>query len=305
MIGPSIVDVDAAIDHLLQDAPSVRPQHPWEFGRSGSHGLHDQLRQDLRRVTRAELSKLPGLQLHAAACRLPSDKGLLLAGRSGAGKSTLMAALASEMNASVVSDDTVVLQDGCAHGLGVPLTIRRTSPYWDLANRLWYTDDSDRLLIHPRDLGGALVAEARIDTVVFPQFGGQLSVRPISSADSFCRLSSMLMRPADNETLLELARFAARTRSFSAKYGSVDEALAAIAEVAGSDPAVDVIVPRPMRSDELVGFPTNVWGMRFNDEVILFNQSTNEVAHLAGWPADMPSAVTSWPVKIEGHHVDS
>lgn len=256
-------------------------------------------------MTRAEFAKLSGLQLHAAACQLPSDMGLLLAGRSGAGKSTLMAVLASKMNASVVSDDTVVLRDGCAHGLGVPLTIRRTSPYWGLADRLWYTDDSDRLLIHPRDLGGALVAEARMDAVVFPQFGGSASVRPISSADSFCRLSSMLMRPADNQALLELARFAARIRSFSAEYSSVDEALAAIVEVAESSPAADVIDPRPMRSDELEGFPTNVWGMRFDDEVILFNRSTNEVAHLAGWPADKPSAVTSWPAKIEGRHVDS
>lgn len=61
-----------------------------------------------------------GFVLHAAAARLPGHAGALaIAGPSGIGKSTVLAGLA-DAGASVLADDTLLLDPRCGEGAGLP-----------------------------------------------------------------------------------------------------------------------------------------------------------------------------------------
>ena len=265
--------------------------------------VHDRLRLAIRTAARSHALTLPGVQLHAAACRLPSGRSLLLPGRTGAGKSTLAALLASRQQAAVVADDIIVLEENQARGAGVPISIRRTSPCWEIARSLWYADESNRLLVRPDDLGGSMTDQVSVDALVFPTFGDKFCREPLSPIAAFCRLSSMIMRPAGLPEMMALARFANSIPAVEARFTSVDEAITLVECTEAGIEASDQFAPQALTDHELANFSADVWGIRFGDDVALFNRANNEMVHLAGWPAGSRSALTNWSALAGGTRV--
>jgi hypothetical protein len=284
----------AVVTHLVAPMPERDRLHVTRATNRAVGPLHDRVRLALRGAARAATGG-PGVRLHAAACRLPGSLGLLLPGRTGTGKSTLVAALAHLRGAGVVADDSVRVWRGSAVGNGTPIVVRSGSPMWPVARGLWYADDGDRVVVRPDDIGGTVEYETTIDVIVVPRFGEPCSLAQLSPASSFAWMCSMLLAPATDDDLAELAVQAAAVPSYTMGYDSFDGGLGAVDEVAtvvgswrrgGS--------PRVLRRDETDGITGAVWGARFDDEVVLVNRSTNQAVHLAEWPDGSSVTLPSW-----------
>jgi hypothetical protein len=258
--------------------------------------VHHDLRLRLRPAVRAAAAGGAGIAVHAAACSVEGGTGFLLPGRTRSGKSTLALALAVERRATLLSDDVVRLDGRRAHGAGTPVSVRRDSPYWDVARQLWYADDVERLLVRPDDVGGVPPApDTDVDIVVFPLYGRPSGLKALTPAAAFCRLASCLIGSATDHDLMALADLVTDVPAYIAGYGGVGEAIALLDEAIAGGPVVGHRAPPAMLSpEETTGFTAEIMGVRFGDEVAAFNAVYGEVVHFTEWPAGWAPVVPSW-----------
>lgn len=280
------------VAHLLEFAPhEIR-----DACAIGEGAVHDELRLSLRRVGTEYLASQPGLLLHAAGC-IFDGSGLLLAGTSRSGKSTF-AALVASRGGAVVADDTVRLDGARAFGIGTPISVRQDSPFRSHAQGTWYADSSsDRLLIRADDLGGSHVPDMAVDAIAFVRFGSDYSLAHLSPGDSFARVASMMLRPAEQPELFAVAELVGARPCVEVAISTLAEADTALEALADLPTPDSVTIPTTMTASELVGFDDEVWGVRFGDEVVLFHRTKNQAAHYVGWEAGLPMSDPRWPLR--------
>lgn len=249
-------------------------------------GLHDTVHARLSGVSRSLRSTKAGLPVHAGACLLDGGPGVLIAGPTGSGKSSLSALLATEWEATLVSDDTVWLGASGAEGIGAPVALRPGSPLWDRARALWHADDSTRLLARTVDLGAPPVALAGpVDRVLFPTHRQETSqLTPLPAAEAFGRLAGSVLRLCSEGDLVLLAELVGRCPAAAIAYpdGETSLRLSAAWLEATTEPRVEVQI---LDVDVLreAGLGVEVRGVRFDDDVVLWRPALGRLLHLRGW----------------------
>ena len=263
-----------------------------------SRSSHSTLHRALGGLRRSLVRQLPGVPLHAAACRLPSGQTLLAPGSSRSGKSTLALDLTLGRSASPIADDIVWVTAGVASGIGAPVAVRDGSPWWDQCRVLWYADSGDRLLVRADDLGGPACSYfGTISAVAFPAFDlNEPFCRLIEPAEAFCRLLESSFRPAADAELLEIAQLVAGVPSAALKYRNQAESLEMC------DYLLDTRIrkgspPKLLASGSLAedGIAPTVSGVRFGEDAVLIHHFSGQVAHIRNFRGrdSLPSSVVA------------
>lgn len=283
----------SVLDHLLEFVPaSVRA----ELTVRAEHldgPLHDRIRLALRRWVDSFDTALTCV--HAAGCVMPAGLTILVPARTGAGKSTLVAALAHHRGAGVIADDSLLLDGDRAIGSSLPIAIRPTSPMWPIAAALWYAPAEGRMLARADDLGGDVVTAATVGAIALPFLGRPREITPVSAATAFTAMCSMLLRPVDDDLLMEMAELTAAVPAFGVAFDSLDASLSAIDEVVVRVGDAELGDPPALVAEtEADGALDETWAVRFGDDVCAIHRPTSRVAHLAGWPAGHRVAARSW-----------
>jgi len=269
--------------------------------RAELRGLGDQPRGDLRfrlsAVGRSLRDTRAGIPVHAAACETSGGRGLLIPGHSRSGKSTLSVALCVGIDARFVSDDAVWISEvGRASGFGRPATLRRGSPLWDLATRVYGEVDGDHLIVRVDDLGAPEpVPSTTISWIVFPRVvEGSPELRTISHGETVARLVTSASRPLLDAQLLTIARIVARVPSVEIEYSNVSDSVALCERVMELDEVSATTLVHLVDATELQSLASEVVGVRIDDEVVLSHGARGEVLWLREWSPGASLAVRNW-----------
>ena len=232
-----------------------------------------------------------------------STGGAIIAGKSMSGKSTLSVGLAAESGASLISDDSVWWANGVANGFGAPATLRRGNPLWAKAQHLWYANDAERLVVRAQDLGGGpATASHEVTGIVFPmyEYGATTSSSMLSPAASFCRLLDVAIGSITPAVTRDLAQLAATTNAIQITYSEPEAAYDACCHVASTPvpPERLDIEFMPAAKVQEAGFSKGVAGVRFGDEVVIWDTRTAQVALLGGWRG-LPNASEAFLRELE------
>ena len=229
-----------------------------------------------------------GTAVHAGACVLPNGTGLLLPGSSKSGKSTVVAALLMASSARYISDDVVWLHQGVMSGFGAPIAVRPTSPFWGSARTIWPEEVSERLLVRPSDLTAASpLSEGPVHLVVFPDYrDGLRRLELIGAPEAFCRIVGSLFRKPSSAELLALGELVTRCPAAVVTYDdctSVFELCRQFLDAAADtkpDKSPVWIAPNELGAGE---FAPNIEGMRFGDDVVVWNCDMGQLVSLGSW----------------------
>lgn len=193
-------------------------------------GVTDALRYQMLELCESEPHGF--VTLHAAAVAR-GDRLVLLAGESGAGKTTVTLALL-RAGWSYLSDDLapVSVETGLVHPFPKPLGVKDPARWDDLHGAfpgLTGIDPPTGSFLVPPAPWDVAPAPLPARALIFPRFepGAALQIEGVSAAKA-AALASAYLRRLDPERVALLNRLCSAAACFTLRYGSTQEAIAAI-----------------------------------------------------------------------------